>query len=65
MKDKSTILITILELISLICGTIALVLQLHGGVSIEKPIIWLLVFIIVSSGASLITKLKTSPKQNK
>ena len=63
MKDKTTKIIIILELITVICGFTALVLQLHGGVDYENPILWLLTFIVISSSASLITKIKDSKKK--
>ena len=65
MKDKSTILIIVLEIITVICGFIALVLQLNGGVDYENPVLWLLTFIIISSATSLITKIKTMNKAKK
>ena len=65
MKDKSTILIIVLEIITIICGFIALVLQLHGSVGYENPGIWLLVFIVISSAISLFTKLKDTKKKTK
>lgn len=65
MKDKSTIVIIVLEIITVICGFIALVLQLHGSVSYENPVIGLLVFIVTSSAISLYTKLKEVKKSKK
>ena len=65
MKDKTSILIIVLELITVICGSIALVLQLNGEVGYENPVLWLLVFIVISSFTSLITKIKTNKKNKK
>ena len=64
MQDKNK-LINILDTITIVCGTIALILQLMGGVDFSNPFIWLLVFLITSAIASFITRISNNKKKSK
>lgn len=56
MRDKNSKVIIILNLITVLCGSIALVLLLKGGVDFMNPIIWVMGLVVLSSVSSLITQ---------
>lgn len=55
MKDNKKKLSIILNVITIICGLLALILQLIGGVGFNNPFIWVLVLLVITSVASLLT----------
>lgn len=62
IKNKSSKLVTILNIISLICGILALILFFNGNVGFENPIVWIMCLIVLSSILTLITQLLNSKK---
>ena len=62
MKDKSSKVITILNLVSLVCGVLALILFFNGNVGFENPIVWVMCGIILSSASALATQFFNSKK---
>lgn len=57
MKDKNSKLITIFNLISLVCGVIALILFFNSNVGFENPIVWIMCLIVLSSLTSLLAQI--------
>lgn len=62
MKDKTSKIITILSLVSLVCGVLALILFLIGNEGFENPIVWPMCGMILFSASLLITQFFNSKK---
>ena len=58
LKDNNKKFVLVCNWITVIFGLIALILQLVAGVEFNNPLIWILVFLIISSAVTLITGLK-------
>ena len=56
MKKNNSKLLVILNLVSLVCGVIALILLFNGNVGFDNPIIWVLCGIVLSSISALGTQ---------
>ena len=63
MKNKSQTIIYILNVITVICSLIALILFLNGGVDFENPIMWIMCLLLFSSSTSLITQIINCKKK--
>ena len=64
MKKGQKLLI-ISNIVTVICGIVALILLLIGGVDFKNPIIWFVCLIVVSSNSSLISQLANTKKKKK
>jgi hypothetical protein len=61
-KDKKILII--LNVISLICGALAIIMFFVNGVDFRDPILWVMCLIVLSSITSLV-KLNLKPKNKK
>ncbi|MCQ2534292.1 MAG: hypothetical protein MJ172_06975 [Clostridia bacterium] len=59
MNDKNKKIKLICDIITVVFGILALILQLAGGGRFNDPFIWILIVLVISSISSLITILNS------
>ncbi len=62
MNNKGSKVIIILNIVSFVCGVLALILFFNGNVGFENPIVWIMCLIVLSSISTLITQFFNSKK---
>jgi len=60
--NSQKVIIT-LNFITVVCSIISLVLLFNGGVDFKNPIIWILLLLLISSVATLITQYSSKNKK--